>query len=136
VLLFSATTKLLDGQAEGVEEILTHAKGCMDTLEPCRDFELIAARYLDIVWPLYDSLRDINQRTIGRAKTSIYMLLQSDSIQLSPPIPVSREEMKPISEKLSVLLADPFGRKQGRIGDPTVRRVLHDDGSCSVFWWR
>lgn len=135
VLLFSATTKLLDGQAEGVDADLSYAKSCMDKLEPCRSFEPIAARYLDILWPIYDSLRDVHQRMVGRSKTSIFALLQADPNQLSPPIAVSKQEMGPISEKLSLLLTDPFGRKQGLPGD-SMRRVLNADGSCSVFWWR
>lgn len=108
----------------------------MDMLEPCRNYEPIASRYLDIIWPLYDSLRDIHQRMAGRAKTSIFMLLQADPTHISPPIAVSKAEIGPISEKLSVLLTDPFGRKQDRLNDGSMRRVLNADGSCSVFWWR
>lgn len=134
ILLFSSTTKLLDGQPEGVDQDLAYAKGCMDILEPCRHHEPIAGRYLDILWPLYDSLRDIHHRMVGRAKTSIFMLLQSDPSVLSPPIPVSKAEMGPISEKLTVLLTDPFGRKQAL--DGSMRRVLNHDGLCSVFWWK
>lgn len=107
----------------------------MDMLEPCRQFEPIAARYLDTLWPLYDTLRDIHHRMIGRAKTSIYALLQGDPHTLSPPIPVSKAEVGPISEKLSLLLTDPFGRKQD-LGDSSMRRVLNADGSCLVFWWK
>ncbi|KAF2475563.1 uncharacterized protein BDR25DRAFT_213998 [Lindgomyces ingoldianus] len=136
VLLFAAATRLLDGQPDGVDEDLTYAKGCLDMLEPCRNYEPVAERYLEILWPLYDSLRDIHQRMLGRAKTSIFSLLQSTNpAQLSPPIPVSKEEMGPISEKLSVLLADPFGRKQAMPGD-TRRRILSTDGSSLVFWFR
>jgi hypothetical protein len=36
---------------------------------------------------------------------------------------------------LSLLLTDPFGRKQVA-GDGSMRRLLNADGSCSVFWWR
>jgi hypothetical protein len=107
----------------------------MDILETCRATEPIAARYLDILWPLYDTLRNIHQRMMGRSKTSIYALLQVDPNILSPPIPVSRAEMGPISEKLSVLLTDPFGRKQA-LSDNSMRRVLNNDGSCTVFWWK
>jgi hypothetical protein len=105
-------------------------------LEPCRTFEPIAAQYLDTLWPLYDSLRDVHQRMVGRAKTSIFSLLQADPNQLSPPIAVSMHEMGPISEKLSVLLTDPFGRKQNYFADGSMRRSLNADGSFSVFWWR
>jgi hypothetical protein len=35
-----------------------------------------------------------------------------------------------------VLLTDPFGRTQGQPDDGSMRRVLNDDGSCSVFWWK
>ncbi|KAF2020225.1 hypothetical protein BU24DRAFT_135558 [Aaosphaeria arxii CBS 175.79] len=136
VLLFSATTKLLDGQPDGVEIDLDYAKGCMDILESCRSFEPIASRYLDMVWPLYDSLRDIHQRMVGRAKTRIFMLLQTDPSMLSPPVPFSKAEMTPISEKLSALITDPFGRKQPVDDGDSTRRVLNADGSCSVFWWR
>ncbi|KAF2267758.1 hypothetical protein CC78DRAFT_47047 [Lojkania enalia] len=137
VLLFSSTIKLLDGVAEGVEDDLTYAKGCMDILEPCRHYEPVAYRYLEMLWPLYNSLRDIHHRMLGRAKTSIFSLLQpTDSNLLSPPMPVSKTEMGPISEKLSGLLTDPFGRKQNLKGDGSMRRVLNADGSCSVFWWR
>ncbi|KAJ4350456.1 uncharacterized protein N0V89_009077 [Didymosphaeria variabile] len=135
VLLYSATTKLLEGQADTVDQDLTYGKACMDMLETCRSMEPIAARYLDILWPLYDTLRDIHHRMMGRAKTSIYALLQGDSTTLSPPIPVSKAEMGPISETLSALLTDPFGRKQA-LGDNSMRRVLNSDGSCSVFWFR
>jgi hypothetical protein len=108
----------------------------MDMLEPCRSFEPIAARYLDTVWPLYDSLRDVHQRMVGRAKTSIFSLLQADPNLLSPQIAVSKSEMAPISEKLSGLLTDPFGRKQNFTANGSMRRLLNADGSCSVFWWR
>lgn len=136
VLLFSATSKMLDGEPESVEGDLNYAKGCMDALEPCRMFEPVAARYLDTLWPLYDTLRDKHQRMIGRSKTSIFALLQADPALLSPPIAVSRDEMGPICEKLSVLLTDPFGRKQNMSDDGSMRRVLNADGSCSVFWWK
>ncbi|KAL6705020.1 hypothetical protein ACN47E_007423 [Coniothyrium glycines] len=136
VLLFSATTKLVEGQAQGVDADLVHAKACIDKLELCRDFEPLAARYLQILWPCYESLRLIHQRMIGRSKTSIYNLLQDDSGQSSPPVNVSRQEMAPMSEKLSLLLIDPFGRKQGLPGDNSMRRLLNADGSCSVFWWK
>lgn len=135
VLLYSATTRLLEGQFDSVDQDLTYAKACMDMLEPCRNAEPIAARYLETLWPLYDSLRDIHHRMMGRAKTSIYALLEGDPNMLSPPIPVSKAEMGPISEKLSALLTDPFGRKQN-LGDTSMRRLLNDDGSCSVFWWK
>ncbi|KAF9728747.1 hmg box protein [Paraphaeosphaeria minitans] len=135
VLLYSATAKFLEGQADTVENDLAYSKACMDMLESCRATEPIAARYLDILWPLCDTLRDIHHRMMGRAKTSIYALLQGDSNTLSPPIPVSKAEMGPISEKLSALLTDRFGRKQ-TLGDNSMRRVLNSDGSCSVFWWR
>ncbi|KAH6621755.1 hypothetical protein C7974DRAFT_210390 [Boeremia exigua] len=136
VLLHSASTKLLDGQSEGVETDLEFARECMDMLEPCRSVEPIAARYLNTLWPLYDSLRDVHQRMIGRAKTSIFSLLQADPNRMSPPLAVSKHEMSPISEKLSVLLTDPFGRKQNFTGDDSMRRLLNADGSCSVFWWK
>ncbi|ORY11682.1 hypothetical protein BCR34DRAFT_483669 [Clohesyomyces aquaticus] len=136
VLLFSAANKLLDGQPDGVDEDFTFAKGCLDMLEPCRTFEPIAHRYLEILWPLYDSLRDIHQRMVGRAKTSIFSLLQSTTPpQLSPAIPVSKEEMGPISEKLSQLLTDPFGRKL-TVPSDSRRRILSPDGTHLVFWWR
>jgi hypothetical protein len=136
VLLFSATTKLLDGQPEGVDIDLEYAKSCLEILETCRDYEPIAAQYCSTLWPLYDQLRDMHQRMVGRAKTSIFMLLQADPNTLSPPIPMSKEEIGPISEKLSGLLTDPFGRKQGGAGGPpNGRRVLNADGSCLVFWW-
>ncbi|UPX20046.1 uncharacterized protein EKO05_0010292 [Ascochyta rabiei] len=136
VLLHSASTKLLDGQCDGVELDLGFAKECMDMLEPCRSLEPVAARYLDTLWPLYDSLRDMHQRMVGRAKTSFSYLLQADPNQLSPPIPLSKHEMGPVSEKLSVLLTDPFGRKQNFAADGSMRRALNADGSCSVFWWK
>lgn len=127
---------MLDGESGDVDADLNYAKSCMDMLEPCRGFEPIATRYLDILWPLYDSLRDKYQRMVGRSKTSIFALLQSDPALLSPQIAVSKEEMGSISEKLSVLLTDPFGRKQGLSDDGSMRRLLNADGSCSVFWWR
>ncbi|KAH7383778.1 hypothetical protein BKA66DRAFT_511872 [Pyrenochaeta sp. MPI-SDFR-AT-0127] len=136
ILLFSATTKLLDGQAVGVDEDLRYAKACMDMLEPCRNFEPIAARFSDTLAPLYESLRNVHQRIVGRSKTSIFALLQADPSQLSQPIAISKEEMGPIAEKLSMLLTDPFGRKQGIAGDGSMRRLLNADGSCSVFWWK
>jgi hypothetical protein len=128
---------MIDGEPVGVEADLDFARACMDMLEPCRNFEPIAARYLDTLWPLHDSLRDKYQRMIGRSKTSILALLQPDDSNLSsPPVAVSKEEMGPISEKLSVLLTDPFGRKQGKYNDGSMRRLLNDDGSFSVFWWK
>lgn len=114
---------------------LGFAKECMDMLEPCKSFEPIAHRYLETLWPLFDSLRDIHQRMVGRAKTSIFAILQADPHQLSPQLAVSKHEMAPVSEKLSLLLTDPFGRKQVA-GDGSMRRLLNADGSCSVFWWR
>jgi hypothetical protein len=117
---------MLDGNPDSVESDLNYAKGCMDMLEPCRSFEPVAARYLDILWPLYDSLRVKYQRMVGRSKTSIFALLQADPALLSPPIAVSKDEMGPICEKLSVLLSN----------DDSMRRSLNADGSCSVFWWK
>jgi hypothetical protein len=108
----------------------------MGMLEPCRSIEPVAARYLDTLWPLYDSLRDVHQRMVGRAKTSIFSLLQADPNRMSPPLAVSKHEMGPISEKLSILLTDPFGRKQNFTADGSNRRLLNADGSCSVFWWK
>jgi hypothetical protein len=105
-------------------------------LEACRNFEPIAARYLDTLWPLYNVLRDKHHRVAGRAKTSIFSLLQADPNTLSPPLPVSKTEMVGISEQLTTLLTDPFGRKQALFGEKSMRRVLNGDGSCSVFWWR
>jgi hypothetical protein len=136
VLLFGATSKMLEGQYDSVEADLSYAKGCMDMLEPCRTAEPVAARYLDTLWPLYDNLRDKHQRLVGRSKTSIFALLQADPALLSPPVAVSKDEMGPICEKLTLLLTDPFGRKQGRPDDWSMRRLLNADGSCSVFWWR
>ncbi|KAJ4373034.1 hypothetical protein N0V83_003325 [Neocucurbitaria cava] len=136
VLLSSATTKLADGHTDGVDADLKYAKACMDKLEPSRQFEPIAARYLDTLWPLYDSLRDVLQRWVGRSKTSIFALIQADPSTMSPPIAVSKQEMGPISTKLTLLLTDPFGRKQGLPGDGSTRRLLNADGSCSVFWWK
>lgn len=136
ILLFSATTKLLDGQTDGVDTDLQYAKACMDKLQPCRSLEPMAARYLDTLEPLYNSLRDVHQRVIGRSKTSIFALLQADPTQLSQPIAISKQEMAPIAEKLSMLTTDPFGRKQGVFGDGSMRRLLNADGSCSVFWWK
>ncbi|KAG9185114.1 hypothetical protein G6011_07658 [Alternaria panax] len=133
-LLFSATTKLMDGQVDGVEVDLAYAKSCMDMLEPCKPCEPVAARYLDTLWPLYDHLQDVHRRMVGRSKSSIFAILQPDPSLLSPPVPVSKQEMGPISEKLTMLLTDPFGRKQ--IADGTQRRILSNDGSYSVFWFR
>jgi hypothetical protein len=127
---------MLDGQSDSVEADLIYAKGCLDMLEPCRTIEPVAARYLDILWPLYDALRDKHQRIVGRSKTSIFALLQADPALLGPSIAVSKDEMGPICEKLSVLLTDPFGRKQRMPDDGSMRRILNADGSCSVFWWK
>ncbi|KAE8847429.1 hypothetical protein HRS9122_04336 [Pyrenophora teres f. teres] len=133
-LLFSATTKLMDGQIDDVEADLAYAKSCMDMLEPCKPCEPVAARYLATLWPLYDHLQDVHRRMLGRSKSSIFAILQPDPNLLSPPVPVSRQEMGPISEKLTLLLTDPFGRKQDT--DGTRRRILSNDGSYSVFWFR
>ncbi|KAF2655406.1 hypothetical protein K491DRAFT_426841 [Lophiostoma macrostomum CBS 122681] len=135
VLLFSAMTKLLDHRTGGVDEDLTYAKFCIEIMEPCRVYEPVARRYLDIIWPLYNSLRSIYQR-MSKAKTSISMLLQTDPGQMSPYLPVNKEEMAPISTKLSALVMDPFGRNQDGAGDDNCRRMLNSDGSCSVFWWK
>ena len=128
-------TLLLDGQTEGVDRDLAYAKDCMNMLEPCRASEPIAARYLDTLWPLHERLRDMHQRVLGRAKTSILSLLHADANTACPPVAVSRHEMSPISEKLSLLLIDPFGRMQERAGDGSMRRMLNEDGSCIVFWF-
>jgi hypothetical protein len=94
---------MLEGQYDSVEADLNYAKGCMDMLEFCRTAEPVAARYLDTLWPLYDTLRDKHQRVIGRTKTSIFALLQADPALLSPPIAVSKDEMGPICEKLTLI---------------------------------
>ncbi|KAF2707964.1 hypothetical protein K504DRAFT_383608 [Pleomassaria siparia CBS 279.74] len=135
-LLFSATTKLLDGFPETVNDDLNFAKACMDVLEPCKRIEPMADGYLAIVWPLYDHLRDIHQRTLRRFKTSIFSLLQADANTLSPPIPVSSEEMRPISEKLAILLTNPFCREQGGGISDGGRELLNQDGSCEFLWWK
>jgi hypothetical protein len=135
VLLFSATTRLLDGQTDEVHRDLGYAKDCMDMLEPCRESEPIAGRYLDTLLPLYQRLRDVYQRVLGRAKTSISSLLHGNASTASLPVGVSKQEMSPISEKLSLLLIDPFGRMQELSGDGSMRRMLNEDGSCIVFWF-
>lgn len=127
---------MLNGQTEGVESDINHARVCMGRLEPCREFEPIAARYLDILWPIFESLRDKHQRMVGRSKISLFAILHPQPALLSPPIAVSKEEMGPICEKLALLLTDPFGRKQASPDDKSTRRVLNADGSCSVFWWK
>jgi hypothetical protein len=127
---------MLEGHYDSVEADLNYAKSCMDMLEPCRAAEPVAARYLDTLWPLYDSLRHKHQRSTGRSKTSISAILHADPTKSSPPPAISKNEMGPICEKLSILLTDPFGRKQGQSEDGSMRRVLNADGSCSVFWWR
>ncbi|KAF1972615.1 hypothetical protein BU23DRAFT_580742 [Bimuria novae-zelandiae CBS 107.79] len=134
-LLYSAANKLLEGQIDGVDQDLKYSKACIDMLEPCRTAEPIAAWYLDTLWPLYNTLHGIHHRMMGRAKTSIYALLQGDPSTLSPPIPVSKAEIGPISDKLSALLTDPFGRRTD-LGDNSTRRVINDDGSLSAFWWK
>jgi hypothetical protein len=108
----------------------------MDVLVPCRASEPIAKRYLDLLAPLYDSLRDTHHRTVSRAKTSIYMLIQADSTQQSPPVPISKQEVGPTLERLCKLLMDPFGRRQAAPTEWGGRRVLNSDGSYSVYWWR
>jgi hypothetical protein len=127
---------MLDGQTEGVDEDLNFAKGCMDMLESCRSLEPVAARYSKTLSPIYDSLRDKYQCMVGRSKTSIFALLEADPALLTRPIAVSKDEMGPICEKLSLLLTDPFGRMQGMPDDGSMRRLLNADGSCSVFWWK
>jgi hypothetical protein len=124
----------MDGQIEGVEADLAYAKSCMDMLEPCKPCEPVAARYLETLWPLYDNLQDVLRRMVGRSKSSIFAILQPDPSLLSPPVPVSKQEMGPISEKLTTLLTDPFGRTQSDEG--VGRRILSNDGSYSVFWFR
>ena len=124
----------MDGQTEGVDADLAYAKSCMDMLEPCKTCEPVAARYLKTLWPLYDNLQDVLRRMLGRSKSSIFAILQPDPSLVSPPMPVSRQEIGPISEKLTMLLTDPFGRTQNEEG--VGRRVLSDDGSCLVFWFR
>lgn len=127
---------MLDGQTVGVEADINYARASMDMLERCRKFEPIAARYMDILEPIYGDLQDKHQRMIGRSKSSLFAILCPQPPLLSPPIVVSKEEMGPICEKLSLLLIDPFGRKQGMPDDRSMRRVLNADGSCCVFWWR
>ena len=136
VLLFSATTRLVDGQTEGADRDIAYARECMDKLELCRNFEPLAARYLQILWPTYEALRLTYQRMVARSKTSIWNLVQAETGQSCPPVNVPTQEMGPISEKLALLVTDPFGRKQGLPGDGSMRRLLNADGSCSVFWWK
>jgi hypothetical protein len=124
----------MEGQVEGVDADLAYAKSCMDMLEPCKPCEPVAAQYLETPWPLYDNLQDVLRRMVGRSKSSIFAILQPDPSLLSPPVPVSKQEMGPISEKLTMLLTDPFGRKQDV--DGTRRRILSNDGCYSVFWFR
>ena len=136
MLLFVATIRLVDGFLEDVEAYLTSAKSCLEILEPCREFEPIAKRYLEIVSPLYTSLRDIHHRCRGKARTSISMLLQAEPNTASPPVPINKEEVQPTLAILCGLITDPFGRLQGALGNMEGRRILNGDGSYSVFWWR
>ncbi|KAF2832337.1 hypothetical protein CC86DRAFT_401107 [Ophiobolus disseminans] len=136
VLLFSATTKIMDGQTDGVEADIHFAGACIEGLESCRSFEPIAARYLDTIWPIYKSLHEKHQRMASRSKASLSAILHPLPPLLSPSIAISKEEMGPVCEKLSLLLIDPFGRKQGMPDDRSMRRMLNADGSCSVFWWK
>jgi hypothetical protein len=124
---------MLDGIPTGIESDLSSAKSLLSTLSTCAAHEPVARRYVNALLPIYDALRDVQNRNIGRAKTSILSLLQpADLNQLSPPIPVSRAEVGPYVEELSGMLLDPFGRMERDGG----RRVLSSDGSCTVFWWR
>jgi hypothetical protein len=105
-------TKLLDCSTDGAGENISHAKDCLDMLESCCSHEVITNNGMAVLRPLYNSLRDVHQRMVGRAKTSIFSLLQpTDSNQLSPRIPLSKAEMQPIVENLAEILTDPFGRK-------------------------
>lgn len=106
-------TKLLDCSTDGAGENLNHSKDCLDILETCCSHEVMANNGMAVMRPLYDRLRDVHQRTVGRVKTSIFSLLQpTDSNQLSPRVPFSKGEMQPIVSKLAEILTDPFGRKQ------------------------
>ncbi|KAF2748293.1 hypothetical protein M011DRAFT_400755 [Sporormia fimetaria CBS 119925] len=133
VLMFTATHKLVDGDFEIAGSDLSCAQTCIDILRAARADEHLAPRFLDIIAPLHHGLRQIHQRVVGKARTSIFMLVQSDPSKHSPPIPVSKEEVRPCLEKLCELLTDPFGRNQQ---EPGGRRMLNADGSYSEFWWK
>jgi hypothetical protein len=109
----------------------------MAILEACKDSEPVARGYLEITAPLRESLREIRRRMVQRARTSIHMLLQGPPGQPpSPPIPVSKQEVRPGLETLCGLLMDPFGRRVAVLGGSGGRRVQNPDGSFSVFWWK
>jgi hypothetical protein len=69
---------------------------------------------LAVLKPPYATLRDVHQRTVGRAKTSIFSLLlqpPESGVQLSPPVPVEKAEMRPVVERLAKVWLEPFGRR-------------------------
>ncbi|KAF2492338.1 hypothetical protein BU16DRAFT_620722 [Lophium mytilinum] len=72
VPLFSAVSKMLDGTQEGIAEDLTYANGCLETLQDCRGYEPVAERYIQPLLPIYESLRSVHSRTIGRAKPAYF----------------------------------------------------------------
>ncbi|KAF2278948.1 uncharacterized protein EI97DRAFT_224084 [Westerdykella ornata] len=145
VLLFSATTKLVDGLHTSAEQDLSFARTCLDMLERSREDEAIARRYLDLLTPLHRSLREVHQRVVGKVKTSIFSLLrradeeEEKDKESGMGVRVKREEVSGHLEKLCGLLMDPFGRKfvseEGR-EEWEGRKVVDKDGKEELFWWR
>ncbi|KAF2196467.1 hypothetical protein GQ43DRAFT_383250 [Delitschia confertaspora ATCC 74209] len=136
VLLFHAMTVLLEGSPKAADEDLKYTSGCLEILEKCSSEEAVAATYFRMLRPLYEFIRDTHQRSMAKVKASIFSLvLPTDDTPLSPPVPVTKEEMRPIAGELCSLITDPFGRAQ-IVRDGMTRRILNEDGSRTVFWWR
>jgi hypothetical protein len=162
VLLFSAAQCLRDRVFGDAEDLLAHAKTCVVNLALCGSDEPIAARYLELVKPTYDALREMLNTTRrsqpgedgrhGRQehKTRIHYLLQDGS---SPPAPPNGsdvvvtystakakvsapEEMSTIVRHIATLINDPFGRTQPMPQPVMMNSHFHPPPSDILFWFR
>jgi hypothetical protein len=139
--LSEAGQRMLSGSSEGVDDILSFSKACLDTLDTCARDDWLALKYLNLLRPVYESLKGIQRRQAVKSKTSIHALLHPS--EASPPTSpgISNEmhssnlEVLALVEKLSTLLKDPFGRLQYP-PDGSARRISSPDESYSMSWWK
>lgn len=161
VLLYRAAQSLRDGKLLSVDDQLSFSTTCIQMLRVCSNEEPIAARYLAMLEPAFETLQEIRQKLdteiergkrSSQPKLSISALLESSpsptpastpqgarssSPQLLKADPVLREDASKIVARMGILLKDPFGRLQ-QSGELTSVEVPYPSPPLSetTFWFR
>jgi hypothetical protein len=128
VLLYTATQRLRTKSFVAVNSVLTNAKVCLDVLRACGEDEPIAVRFLNLVEPSYNSLRQLERSLLAQQsdrnrsaqKMGIHNLLQDTPPVNSVPNTSGRDlvgtpagdELEAVTLQITNILKDPYGRLQ------------------------